>query len=258
MATNEEELFWREMRAFTQARIGLGRSGTALPTKALLAFDLAAARARDAVHTPFDPATIAKQAAGLDCLPVESRAPDRAVYLRRPDLGRRLSASSAELLTERAGGTGPDLVFVIADGLSAAAAGSHAIPVVRACLSGLRDLTIGPLVVARQARVALADEVGEIMAARLVVILLGERPGLAVANSLGLYLTWAPRIGTPDSQRNCLSNIHAAGLAPETAAHIATWLIREAFRLRLSGIRLKEDASVRSVLAEVVPTSLLT
>lgn len=243
-----EELFWREMRAFTQARIGLGRSGTALPTKALLTFDLAAARARDAVHRSFDPGAIVAQAADLDCVLVESRADDRAVYLRRPDLGRRLSERSAALLAERAGGAGPDLVFVIADGLSAAAAGDHAMTVVRACRADLQNLTVGPLVIARQARVALADEVGEIMAARLVVILLGERPGLAVANSLGLYLTWAPRVGTPDSRRNCLSNIHATGLVPQAAARIATWLIREAFRLRLSGIGLKENAGDRPML----------
>ena len=243
-----EELFWREMRAFTQARIGLGRSGTALPTRALLAFDLAAARARDAVHQPLDTVLIGREA-GLDCLLVESRVPDRATYLRRPDLGRRLSERSAALLHERAGGSGPDVAFVIADGLSASAAADYAMTVVNACRAGLRDLAIGPLVVARQARVALADEIGEIMAARLVVILLGERPGLAVANSLGLYLTWAPRVGTPDSRRNCLSNIHAAGLMPETAGRTATWLIREAFRLRLSGIDLKENAGEDGMLA---------
>lgn len=227
---------WARFRAATRARIGLGRAGDALPTTALLEFQLAHARARDAVHGAVDFDALA---GGLgEVLHVHSAAPDRATYLRRPDLGRRLDAASRASLPRGAW----DAVFVIGDGLSAAAITDHAVAVVRATLARLPGWRVAPVVLARQARVALGDEVGEALGADLAVVLIGERPGLSVANSLGAYLTWAPRVGRRDSDRNCISNIHADGLAHEAAGERLAGLMAEARRLRLSGIGLKEDA----------------
>jgi ethanolamine ammonia-lyase small subunit len=229
---------WQRFRTITRARIGLGRSGDALPTKALLDFQLAHARARDAVHGAADFDRIAADLDPLPTIRVHSAAPDRATYLRRPDLGRRLDDASRANLT--AGDW--DIAFVIADGLSAAAVQAHATPLVRACLTRLPGLSIAPIVLASQARVALGDEVGALLGARLVALLVGERPGLSAADSLGVYLTWAPRPGRADSERNCISNIHAAGLPIEAAADKLCWLANEAARLKLTGVALKEDA----------------
>lgn len=228
---------WVRFRAATRARIGLGRAGDGLPTKALLEFQLAHAKARDAVHGAVDFENLAA-ALGRDTLHVHSAASDRATYLRRPDLGRRLDASSRAALVKG----GWDVVFVVADGLSAAAVTDHAAALVRATLARLPGWSVAPIVLARQARVALGDEVGEALGAALSVVLIGERPGLSVANSLGAYLTWAPRVGRKDSERNCISNIHADGLAISPAADRLAGLMAEARRLKLTGINLKEDA----------------
>lgn len=235
---------WSRFRAATRARIGLGRAGDSLPTRALLEFQLAHARARDAVHGSVDFAALAQGLAGREVIDVHSAAPDRATYLRRPDLGRRLSESSRATLTNKGGWPKEpcDVVFIIADGLSAAAIADHAIPMLNACLERLPGWNVAPIVLARQARVALGDDIGALMGARLSVVLIGERPGLSVANSLGLYLTWAPRPGLRDSQRNCISNIHADGLGYGPAADTLTGLMAEAVRLKLTGIDLKEDA----------------
>jgi ethanolamine ammonia-lyase small subunit len=229
---------WQRFRTLTRARIGLGRSGDALPTTALLDFQLAHARARDAVHGAADFDQIAAALAPFPTIRVHSAAPDRATYLRRPDLGRRLDDDSRTALTPGEW----DIAFVIADGLSAAAVQAHAAPLVQACLKRLPHLSIAPVVLASQARVALGDEVGAGLGARLVALLVGERPGLSAADSLGVYLTWAPRPGRPDSERNCISNIHAAGLPIEAAADKLCWLATEAARLKLTGVALKEDA----------------
>lgn len=229
---------WSRFRHATRARIGLGRSGDALPTKALLDFQLAHARARDAVHGAVDFDTLAADLVPHPTLRVRSAAPDRATYLRRPDLGRRLDPASAATLA--AGGW--DMVFVIADGLSAAAVQANAAPLVHACLDRLGALRVGPVVLAEQARVALGDAVGAALGARLVALLVGERPGLSAADSLGVYLTWDPRPGRADSERNCLSNIHAAGLSIAAAADKLCWLATEAARRKLTGVALKEDA----------------
>lgn len=230
---------WARFRAATRARIGLGRSGDGLPTPALLDFQLAHAKARDAVHGSVDFAALAARFPGREVVTVHSAAADRATYLRRPDLGRRLDETSHPLL--QAGEY--DAAFVIADGLSAAAVTDHAADLLHACLDLLPGWNIAPVVLARQGRVALGDDIGERLGAHMVAVLIGERPGLSVANSLGAYLTWEPRVGRRDSERNCISNIHADGLDIAGAARRLTALMAEARRLKLTGINLKEDAA---------------
>lgn len=225
-------------RAVTRARIGLGRTGDSLPIRAVLDFQLAHARARDAVHGHVDFAAMAERiGATRAVIQLKSRAADRPTYLARPDLGRRVDPTALAGV-----GKGDwDVAFVIADGLSAAAVEAHAEIVLSACLRRLGDLKVAPVVLGEQARVAFGDEVGEALGARIVVVLIGERPGLSVPDSLGAYLTFAPKVGRRDSERNCLSNIHADGLTHETAADKIVWLIREALRLGLTGVGLKED-----------------
>lgn len=224
----------QRLRAVTQARVALGRVGQAMPTAPLLDFALAHARARDAVHAPFDPALIR---AGLDgeVVEVRSRAPDRATYLQRPDLGRRLAEEDAA----RLGRTDADLAIVIADGLSAAAVHAHAAPLVRALGERLAGWRIAPVVLAHQARVALGDEVGERLGVQLVVLLVGERPGLSAPDSLGAYITWSPRVGRRDSERNCISNIRPPhGLGYAAAADEIVRILRAARGARLTGVAL--------------------
>lgn len=236
MNANEET--WAALKRLTRARIGIGRAGDGLPTGELLAFQMAHARARDAVHGHVDFDAIAAAFPDRDAVRVESAAGDRATYLRRPDLGRRLAEGAAARLP-----TGPyDVVFVVADGLSAAAVEAQAAATLAATLPRLGGLSIGPIVLAAQGRVALGDEIGAAMGARLVVVLIGERPGLSAADSLGAYLTFDPRPGRLDSERNCLSNIHGHGLTPDAAAAKLAWLVREASARGLSGIDLKEAA----------------
>ncbi|WP_421839879.1 ethanolamine ammonia-lyase subunit EutC [Novosphingobium sp.] len=231
---------WAKLRRTTPARIALGRVGHALPLSEVLDFQLAHARARDAVHAALDGTKLAAELAPLPVLQVESDAPDRATYLRRPDLGRRLSARSAALLAEPGGRC--DVAFVIGDGLSATGVQAGAARLVRACVDALGDLAIAPVVIARAARVALSDPIGEALGARVSVMIIGERPGLSVHDSLGIYMTYAPRPGRSDAERNCISNIHGAGgLSPEEAARTLGWLLREALRRELSGVALKDD-----------------
>ena len=229
---------WRPMRALTRARIGLGRSGNAQRTTDVLAFQAAHAQARDAVHTPLNVQDMEEQLHGAACLHVQSRAADRATYLRRPDLGRRLSEQSLRQLRKEEW----DVVFVAADGLSSIATQTNAIPLFRAMQPLLPGWRIAPLVIATQGRVALGDEVAQAMGARMVVMMIGERPGLSVADSLGVYLTYAPYIGCPDSLRNCLSNIHAHGMTIPAGASKLAWLMQEASRLGLTGVGLKDAA----------------
>ncbi|TNC12848.1 ethanolamine ammonia-lyase subunit EutC [Methylobacterium terricola] len=234
---------WAALRRATPARIGLGRSGDALPLRPMLDFQLAHARARDAVHAALDVAAIVSALPPHPVLRVHSAAPDRRTYLRRPDLGRQLDADAAATLREAAPADGQsfDLVFIVADGLSAKAVASHAAPVIQACLRRLDGYRIAPIVMAEQARVALGDPVGEGLGARLSVVLIGERPGLSVADSLGIYLTYAPRPGRRDSERNCISNVHGhGGLTPDQAAGKVAWFVREALRRGLTGVGLKD------------------
>ncbi|MDR3506788.1 MAG: ethanolamine ammonia-lyase subunit EutC [Caulobacteraceae bacterium] len=238
---------WITLSRLTPARIGLGRAGAGLPTREVLAFSLAHARARDAVHAPFDAEAVgaAIQALGFETLEVASAAPDRATYLRRPDLGRALSPESLEAL--RARPKAPiDLAIVVADGLSSAAVHAQAAPLLGA-LKPLIDKAgwrTGPVVLAHQARVALGDAIGEALGVRAVVVLIGERPGLSSPDSLGAYLTFAPRVGRSDAERNCLSNIRPEGLVFEEAAFKLAWLAGEALRLGLTGVGLKDESDL--------------
>ncbi len=248
---------WALLRHATRARIGLGRAGDAVPTHALLEFQLAHAQARDAVHAPLDLDALEQALAPHPILRLHSAACDRTTYLRRPDLGRRLDPESRERLCGSTPGIPPDIVFVVADGLSARAVMRHAPAVLSACLQRLPEQAHAPIVVVEQARVAIGDEIGEVLSAKLCLVLIGERPGLSVADSLGLYLTWAPRPGVLDSARNCISNIHADGLSPEHAAQQAAWLIGEATRRSLTGVALKA-ASPNDLLEDRSPRASLT
>lgn len=246
---------WSDLRAHTAARLALGRSGNSLPTGEVLRFGLAHAQARDAVQRALDVTAVAAQlqARGMQTLQVASAAGDRTTFLLRPDLGRRLDEPSRTVLqaaqvldAAEPPRPGFDLVLVIADGLSAPAIERNAAPMVasieREAPAGWR---IGPVVIATQSRVALGDEIGEALGAALVAMLIGERPGLSSPDSLGIYLTWAPRIGRSDAERNCISNIRPEGLDYESAAHRFWWLCREASQLRLSGVRLKDASGQR-------------
>ena len=238
---------WQHLRQLTPARIALGRAGTSLPTAAQLDFQFAHAQARDAVHLPLDSEPLMRelQQHGLDCLRLHSAAADRQTYLQRPDLGRRLDEASAVTLDEHAG-KGCDLALVIADGLSALAVQRHAQPMALKIAEQCQGegWALGPITIVEQGRVAIADEIGERLGARMVVILLGERPGLSSPDSLGLYFTWAPKVGRHDAQRNCISNIRPEGLAYNLAAHRLLYLMREACRRQLSGVQLKDEAEV--------------
>ncbi len=260
---------WAALRQHTPARIALGRSGHSLPTAEVLAFAAAHAQARDAVHTPLDcPALCAQlQADGWATHVLASRASDRATYLRRPDLGRRLHAHSADALAAWAaacaaeGAAPPDLALVLADGLSAQAAQAHGAAVLQHLRAALEHqhtgvLRLSPVFVATQARVALADEVGALLQAQAVLVLLGERPGLSSPDSLGAYLTFAPALGRSDAQRNCVSNIRPAGLGAQAAAGRIAWLVREALRRRLSGVALKDNSAVAALASGAVAGAL--
>ncbi|WP_432261577.1 ethanolamine ammonia-lyase subunit EutC [Cupriavidus sp. TMH.W2] len=236
---------WQRLRRFTRARIALGRTGHSQTTDAVLAFGLAHAQARDAVHLPLDvgAVTTALDAAAVPNVAVHSAAPDRAHYLRRPDLGRRLDDASRERLAAARPHEAPDVVFVIADGLSALATQTHALPLLDATRQRLpQGWRIGPVVVAEQSRVALGDEIGEILGARQVVMLIGERPGLSSPDSLGIYLTHAPRTGRTDAERNCISNVRPEGLPYAQAADRLAFLLRGAAALGRSGVDLKDDS----------------
>ncbi len=235
-----------ELRELTPARVALGRSGASVPTAALLDFTLDHARARDAVHAAFDPNALILALGGLSlgAVGVCSRAGDRKNYLRRPDLGRRLDQASVQLVAERSGTSACPLAIVIGDGLSPTAVHAHAIELMRALLARLNaaQIEIGPVVVASGARVALGDEIGEILGARMVLTLVGERPGLSAPDSLGAYLTFAPKVGRSDAERNCVSNIHRAGLGYQEAAFKIAWLVREGLARQVTGVALKDES----------------
>jgi len=234
---------WHRFAGLTPARIALGRAGSGLPTRALLDFDVARALARDAVHQAVDFAALAARwsaAGGGAPVQVASRAPDRVTYLQRPDLGRRLDPASAAVLGAVGGPW--DLALVVADGLSAPAVERHALAVIHALLPALEGWRVAPLVLARQGRVALGDEIGAGLGAALVLVLLGERPGLTAPDSLGAYLTYGPRVGRQDAERNCVANIHGGGLTPAAAAGRLAWLIAAARTRGLTGVALRDES----------------
>ena len=233
---------WAELRELTAARIALPRTGASLATAPLLDLRLAHARARDAVHAPLDEARLIGELAllGLPVIAVASAAADRAHYLMRPDLGRRLGGDYAALLAASAG-SGHDLAFVIADGLSARAVETHTRPLLDAALPRLAGWRIAPLVVVRQGRVAIGDEVARALRADIAVVLIGERPGLSASDSMGAYLTFRPTPRTTDAERNCISNIRPEGLTYAEAAVTLTHLLRAMRARQISGVRLKDD-----------------
>lgn len=237
---------WSALRRFTDARIALGRAGASMPTAPLLAFNLAHAQARDAVHTPLDTAALKREldSRALDSIEVQSAAQSREQYLRRPDLGRVLDAQSATRLAQHAGSveSRPDLVFVIADGLSAKAAALHAIPLIDRTIVQLKSWHVGSIVVATQARVALGDHIGELMNADMVAVLIGERPGLSSPASLGVYLTYRPSRGRSDAERNCISNVRPEGLSYDAAAFKLAHLLEAARGRQLTGVVLKDES----------------
>ena len=270
---------WQELKAFTAARIALGRAGDSLPTQALLEFGLAHARARDAVHAtlPVEHVARALHAAGYATISVQSAATDHGTYLRRPDLGRRLDAASRERIAAARPAQAPDVVFVVADGLAAIAAQVHAPALLRAIAPLLdarpnsgpngaasagpgagRDVAlnidhagwaIAPVIIATHSRVALGDEIGALLGARQVAMLIGERPGLSAPHSLGVYLTWAPHIGRTDAERNCISNIRPEGLGYAPAAQRLAWLLGAARQRQLTGVALKDESDAMPLAA---------
>ena len=242
---------WDELRAHTSARIALGRVGSSLPTREVLKFGLAHAQARDAVHRPLDFAELKQQLrhTGFRTLQVHSNAPDRQTYLLRPDYGRHLSEEGRiHLLHELAA---PELAIVLADGLSSVAIQRHALPLLELFRQRFAtDWANTPVVLAEQGRVAIGDGIGEALRARLVIVLIGERPGLSSPDSLGIYLTYQPCVGKMDSQRNCISNVRPEGLPYALAAYKLDFLARQALRLQLSGVELKDDSSLQTVRLE--------
>ncbi len=235
---------WTALRRLTPARVALGRSGGSSLHRDVLDFRLAHAQARDAVHTVFDPAALAAElaAANLTTLTLATAAPDRATYLRRPDLGRRLDPVSATQLRELCTDPPPDLVILISDGLSATAAHRQAVATVLPLHAQLlaAGWTIAPILLVPLARVKLQDQVAPLLGAQLALMLLGERPGLSAPDSLGAYFTYAPHPGSTDADRNCVSNIRSAGLPPATAADKLCHLLTAARRQQLSGVNLKD------------------
>jgi len=238
---------WRTLTRYTQARIGLGRAGSSIPTRALLDFQLAHAQARDAVHRALDLAALKRQVDGRGwaSLLLHSAAADRQTYIRRPDLGRILDETSRSVLESRQiAAPTPDVVLIVADGLSAYAIERHALPLLDQIMPKLEDAqwNVAPICIVGQGRVAIADEIGALLGASLSVILIGERPGLSSPDSLGIYLTWEPLPGRSNAQRNCISNVRPAGLSYELAAHKLYYLMTMARQRRLSGVELKDEA----------------
>lgn len=247
---------WSLLREFTDARIALGRSGASLPTQEVLNFGLAHAQARDAIHQPFDSESLAQQLhkMGLKTLDAHSAAADRHTYLNRPDLGRMLSDESRSALAAHR--IAPhDLLLVIGDGLSSHAVHRQSASLVSALLPYLETLgiSLGPIVLAHQSRVALGDDIGETLGSKAVAILIGERPGLSSPDSLGVYLTWKPERKRIESERNCISNIRPEGLNFDAAAFKLAWLLEQAFLRRLTGVRLKDESDNPALHGRVTP-----
>lgn len=245
---------WTALRRFTGARIALGRCGHSLPTQELLNFQLAHAQARDAVHASMDVQAFAAaigQITGEEAVCVETLARSRREYIMRPDLGRQLTQNSRSLL-EGMRGT-HDICLLVVDGLSATAIERNIVPFLQTLVPELRShgFSLAPVCIVQQGRVAIGDEVGSALGSRLSVVCIGERPGLSSPDSMGIYLTYAPRPGTTDERRNCISNVRPEGLSASTAAARLLYLVRQALRLQISGVQLKDD---RPAGAPVSPT----
>ena len=246
---------WGSLRRYTDARIGLGRTGISQTTQAQLAFQLAHAQARDAVNIPIDFENIQQQLseAALPSITLHSKATDRQVYLQRPDLGRQLNLASRAMLKKQIQtGLVYDATIVVADGLSSTAVQQHSAEVTALIAEHLTQsgLSYGPVCLAQQARVAVGDEIAEIVGSRLLILLIGERPGLSSPDSLGIYYTYKPKVGLTDASRNCISNIRPQGLQIQAAVSRLMWLIKESERLDYSGVRLKDRTNIENDLLE--------
>jgi ethanolamine ammonia-lyase small subunit len=245
---------WQVLRQYTVARIGLGRAGISVPTKHLLDFQLAHAQAQDAVHLPLDTENLITDIEA-HCLSVHSQIQNRSHYLQRPDLGRRLNSESAALLKHAAAPEDSpyDLAIVIVDGLSSLAIQKNAAPLLHLLTQRLseqsllnddgRIFSLAPIVIVQQGRVAIGDEVGELLNAKSVLVFIGERPGLSSPDSLGLYLTWAPKLGLTDESRNCISNIRLEGLVYREAVNKVIYLLTQAYQRKLTGVNLKDRST---------------
>ena len=234
---------WAELKTFTAARIALGRTGTAEPLQSLLAFRLAHANARDAVYAVLDQPVLLQELQSLQqaAFTLTTQAASRSEYLQYPDRGRRLHAKAIAQLNEF-NSTGYDIGIVLADGLSATAINNHAIQVLKILLPLFENarLSVAPVCIVQEGRVAIGDECGHLLKAKLVVVLIGERPGLSSPDSLGVYLTYRPVPGLTDESRNCISNIRPEGLNYPAAAEKIFFLSNESLRLQLSGVGLKD------------------
>ena len=251
---------WEVLRQFTDARIALGHAGTSLPTAEYLSFTLAHAQARDAVNLPLDKEAVRGmiEAMELQVIEVQSNARDRKEFLTRPDFGRRLCEDSRERLKSIS--TEPtDIVFVIGDGLSSKAIHRQAVPLLRETLPYMSqlNLSVAPIIMAEQCRVALGDEIAQILNARMVAMLIGERPGLSSPDSLSVYLTYAPHVGSLDSERNCISNIRPEGLTYPRAAFKLAWLVEAALAIGKTGTALKDQSDDPKCRLSLKPLSFL-
>jgi ethanolamine ammonia-lyase small subunit len=253
---------WQQLKTFTRARIAIGRTGSSLPTKEILNFGLSHAMARDAVHLALDIDALENdiQSLGFETIRVHSNAENRATYLLRADYGRRLNEQSISALKNlntnhsKINQKKPiDFLIVVGDGLSSLAVSRHVAPMLteikKLCAddASISEWPTSRVVIASQARVAIADEIGETLNAKIVVMLIGERPGLSSPDSLGLYLTYAPKVGLSDADRNCISNVRPEGLQYATAAKKLIWLAKEAMRLKVTGVRLKDESDVQEL-----------
>jgi ethanolamine ammonia-lyase small subunit len=238
---------WQALAAFTPARAALGRAGNGLPTRRVLEFQLAQARARDAVTAPFDAAAMAAALAPLPSVLLETTAENRLAYLTNPELGRRLRTDSRGLLTPAR----YDAALVIADGLSSTAIHAHGAALAGRIFAHTPEIAWAPTAIVRNGRVAVGDDVAQLLGAEFAVVMIGERPGLSAADSVGLYLTRRPQPGvTKDAARNCISNVRPGGLALDEAAYRLGWLISQARKLGVTGVALKEDAPDRAGLPD--------
>lgn len=237
---NQDDL-WEKYRALTKARIGIGRTGSSMTTREMLAFRTDHALASDAVWANLDVPKLKAEveALGQEVLVLDSQATDRPTYVQRPDLGRQLSEASQELLRALPK-QAYELNIILTDGLSALAVQQSAVPLLNHLLPLLKNYHLAPITIARQGRVAISDPIGDLLGSQLSIILIGERPGLTSPYSMGAYLTYAPRSGNTDERRNCISNIRCEGLPHELAARKLSFLIGESLRRKLSGVQLKD------------------
>jgi ethanolamine ammonia-lyase small subunit len=245
---------WQQLKSFTRARIAIGRVGSSLPTKEVLDFGLSHAMARDAVHLALDVDALEVdiQQHDFTTLRVKSMAADRATYLLRPDMGRRLHEHSLlqlQNITHAQSEPKPiDFLIVVGDGLSSLAVARHAAPLLAEIKhASPSEWSASRVVIASQARVAIGDEIGQALNAKIVAMLIGERPGLSSPDSLGIYLTYNPKLGLSDADRNCISNVRPEGLSYAAAAKKLIWLAKEAMRLKLTGVALKDESDVQEI-----------